>query len=171
MPRRRSREFVDSFGAVTRCIRAIAGDAYAAFEVGTAQAKLIRHIGSAGRISQADLARATQTAPTLTGRALETLVRRGWVLRKRSEKDRREYQLELTPSGYAVRDQIEEARDGIVDRVGAVLDPKDFDDFARIANKILGAFGSAVASPAPNTDVATATPQSLQRGDGGDPGR
>lgn len=165
MPTRRSREFIDSFGAVTRCIRAVAGDAYAAFEVGTAQAKLIRHIGSAGRISQADLARATQTAPTLTGRALETLVRRGWVLRKRSVRDRREYELELTPAGHVVRERVEVARDGIVDQVGAVLDQNDFDDFERIAKKILRAFdGGALAAPV--TEGAAVSPQSPQRGEG-----
>jgi hypothetical protein len=46
-------------------------------------------------ISQADLARATDTDPRLTGRALETLLLRGWVRRKRSKEDRREYILEL----------------------------------------------------------------------------
>jgi DNA-binding MarR family transcriptional regulator len=150
VPKRGSREFIDNFGSVTRCLRAVAGEAYAAFEVGTAQAKLLRHIGSAGRISQADLARATQTAPTLTGRALETLVRRGWVRRKRSEEDRREYELELTAAGHRIRDQVEEARDGIVTRVAAVLDAEDCEDFDRIAKKILGAFGESGRSALPD---------------------
>jgi DNA-binding MarR family transcriptional regulator len=145
--KRGSREFIDSFGAVTRSLRALAEEAYAAFEVGTAQAKLLRHIGSAGRISQADLARATQTAPTLTGRALETLVKRAWVRRKRSEEDRREYELELTPAGHRIRERVEEARDGIVDRVATVLDEKDYEDFDRIAKKILTAFAEFDQSP------------------------
>ena len=143
MPKRGSREFIDRFGAVTRCLRALAGEAYAEFEVGTAQARLLRHIGSAGRISQADLARATQTAPTLTGRALTTLVKRGWVRRRRSEEDRREYVLELTTPGHDIRERVEGARDGLVGRVATVLEQKDYEDFERIAAKILGAFAES----------------------------
>ena len=143
MSKRGSREFIDNFGAVTRCLRALAGEAYAEFEVGTAQARLLRHIGSAGRISQADLARATQTAPTLTGRALATLVKRGWVRRRRSEEDRREYALELTPAGEHIRERVEGARDAFVERVGTVLDQKDYEDFGRISRKILGAFAES----------------------------
>jgi DNA-binding MarR family transcriptional regulator len=108
--------------------------------VGSAQAKCLRHIGKHSRISQADLARATQTAPTLTGRALEPLVERGWVRRKRSEEDRREYVLELTASGRRARQRVERAREGIIEQIATVLDEKDVEDFDRIAKKILAAF-------------------------------
>jgi DNA-binding MarR family transcriptional regulator len=141
--RRDPHEFVDRFGALSRCIRGVAAEAYAALEVGSAQAKFLRHIGRNSRISQADLARATATAPTLTGRALETLIDRGWVRRKRSEEDRREYILELTASGRRARERVEEARDGIVARIGTVLDERDLEDFDRIARKILAAFDGA----------------------------
>ena len=106
-----------------------------------AQAKFLRYIGRNSRISQADLARATETAPTLTGRALETLIERGWIRRKRSGDDRRQYVLELTASGQRTRQRVEEARDGIVERVAMVLDERDFEDFDRIAKKILAALG------------------------------
>jgi DNA-binding MarR family transcriptional regulator len=142
-------EFIDSFGALSRCLRSLASQAYAAFEVGSAQAKFLRHIGRNSRISQADLARATDTAPTLTGRALETLVERGWVRRKRSEEDRREYVLELTASGQRTRQQVEEARKGILDRVTAVLDERDLEDFDRIVKKILAALGNPADSTKP----------------------
>ena len=111
---------------------------------GSAQAKFLRHIGQHSRISQADLARATDTAPTLTGRALETLVERGWVRRKRSAEDRRQYVLELTASGQHARRRVEEAREEIIERLGTVLDDRDREDFDRIARKILVLFqGSA----------------------------
>jgi DNA-binding MarR family transcriptional regulator len=141
-------EFYESFGAVTRCLRSVAAQAYATFEVGSAQAKFLRHIGRHSRISQADLARATATAPTLTGRALETLVERGWVRRKRSEEDRREYVLELTPSGQRARERVEEARAGIIDRIAKALDERDVEDFDRIAKKILAEFEGSVAPEA-----------------------
>jgi DNA-binding MarR family transcriptional regulator len=135
-----SHAFFERFTAVMRCVRSVANEAYATFEVGSVQAKFLRHIGRHGRMSQADLARATDTAPTLTGRALETLVERGWVRRKRSEEDRRQYVLELTASGQRTRERVEQAREGVIQRIGAVLDDKDVEDFERIAKKILAAF-------------------------------
>jgi DNA-binding MarR family transcriptional regulator len=135
-----SHEFFERFGAVSRRIRAVATQAYAAFEIGSAQAKFLRHIGKNSRISQADLARATETAATLTGRAIEPLIERGWVRRKRSEDDRRQYILELTASGQRVRAKVETARDEIIQRVAAALDERDLADFERIAKKILAAF-------------------------------
>jgi DNA-binding MarR family transcriptional regulator len=132
--------FFDRLGEVSRCLRAAASQAYSALEVGTAQAKLLRHIARSSKISQADLARATDTAPTLTGRAIEPLVERGWVRRSRSESDRRQYLLELTASGRRVRDKVESAREEIIARLGAVLDERDVHDFDRIARKILAVF-------------------------------
>jgi DNA-binding MarR family transcriptional regulator len=143
-----SHEFYERLGAVIRTLRSVAEQAYAAFELGSAQAKFLRHIGRHSRISQADLARATETAPTLTGRALETLVQRGWVRRRRSEEDRRQYVLELTASGQRVRERVEEARDGIIERIAAALDERDVEDFDRIAKKILAAFDGPVGEVA-----------------------
>jgi len=140
-------EFFDRFSAVWRSLRTAAGQAYATFDVGTAQAKFLRHIGKNSRISQADLARATDTAPTLTGRVIETLVERGWVRRKRSEQDRREYVLELTAAGQRARDKVEEARQKIIDRIEALLDQRDIDDFDRIAKKVLAEFEGSVDPP------------------------
>ena len=142
MKRRDPHEFIDTFSALSRCLRGLAADAYATIEIGSAQAKFLRYIGKHSRISQAELARATVTAPTLTGRALETLVERGWVRRKRSEEDRRQYILELTASGQRTRERVEEARDGIGEQVAKVLDAKDLEDFDRIVKKVLAAFGS-----------------------------
>jgi DNA-binding MarR family transcriptional regulator len=141
---REPHEFLESFGALSRCLRAVAAQAYATFEVGSAQAKFLRHIGRHSRISQADLARATGTAATLTGRALETLIERGWVRRKRSEEDRRQYLLELTASGQRTRERVESARDGIGERIAAVLDERDLEDFDRIVKKIRAAFEESV---------------------------
>jgi DNA-binding MarR family transcriptional regulator len=141
--KREPHEFFESFSALSRCVRALAAEAYAAIEVGSAQAKLLRYIGRHSGISQADLARATWTAPTLTGRAIEPLVTRGWVRRKRSEEDRRQYILELTAAGQRTRQRVDEARATVIKRMEAVLDAKDIEDFERIANKIVAAFDGA----------------------------
>ena len=140
MTRREPGEFLESFSTVWRTIRSVAAQAYAVFEVGSMQAKFLRHVGRHSRISQADLARATGSDPALTGRALETLIDRGWVRRTRSEEDRRQYVLELTASGHRARKRVEEARERIAERIAAALDERDVEDFQRIAQKILAAF-------------------------------
>jgi DNA-binding MarR family transcriptional regulator len=130
-------ELFDRLVLVLKTLRAGVAQAYAKTEVGSAQAKLLRHIGRHSRISQADLARATDTAPTLTGRAVEPRVERGWIRRTRSDEDRREYLLALTPSGERMRAKVEEAREELVQRLAAAMDDRDADDFERIAKKIL----------------------------------
>ncbi len=147
--KRDKHEFYERFVGVARRLRSVAAQAYATFEVGSAQAKFLRHIGQHSRLSQADLARATDTAPTLTGRALEPLIERGWVRRKRSEEDRRQYVLELTASGQRARERVEKVRAEISDRLANVLDDRDVEDFDRIATKILQALQiEAEAGPA-----------------------
>jgi DNA-binding MarR family transcriptional regulator len=141
MGRGKPDEFIESFGAVSKCLRALIAREYAGFEVGGTQAKFVRYIGRNSRISQAELARATRTDRALTGRALATLIDRGWVRRKRSEEDRREYVLELTASGQRFRKQVDEARNQISARVVAELDDRDLVAFDRLAKKLLGAFG------------------------------
>jgi DNA-binding MarR family transcriptional regulator len=138
---RNSQAFYERLTALLRSLREVRAQAYATLDLGSAQAKLLRHIGQQSRISQADLARATDTAPTLTGRALEPLVERGWVRRKRSEEDRRQYVLELSAAGQRVRDRVETVREGIIEQMATVLDDRDFADFDRIATKILAVFG------------------------------
>jgi DNA-binding MarR family transcriptional regulator len=135
--RRDPDEFLESYRALARCLRTVTTAAYATFEVGSAQAKFLRHIGQDSRISQADLARATGTDPTLTGRVLEPLVERGWVRRTRSEEDRRQYVLELTAAGQRARQKVEEARKRIAARMAKVLDARDLEDFDRIVKKLL----------------------------------
>jgi DNA-binding MarR family transcriptional regulator len=132
-------EFYERLGEVMRALRSVAAQAYAPLDLGTAQAKFLRYIGEEKGISQAALARATFTAPTLTGRALEPLVERGWVRRTRSREDRREYVLELTAAGQRARARVLAARDQIIAQVAQALDARDVADFDRIAQKILAA--------------------------------
>ena len=140
MARREPVEFIENFGALSRSLRAVAAHEYATLELGATQAKFVRYIGKNSAISQADLARATQTDPASTGRALESLVERGWVHRTRSEEDRRQYVLELSAAGQRIRKRVEEARSRAAERVVAMLDESDLDAFERITRKLLAAF-------------------------------
>ncbi|HVV52673.1 MAG TPA: MarR family winged helix-turn-helix transcriptional regulator, partial [Polyangia bacterium] len=104
LPPEEARALYDRLGVVLRAVRAAADVEYARLGIGNAQAKFVRHLGVQSRLSQADLARATSAAPTLTGRALESLIERGWVRRRRSADDRRQYLLELTAAGQRARE-------------------------------------------------------------------
>jgi DNA-binding MarR family transcriptional regulator len=133
-------EFLETFGALARCLRALGTHSYGTVELSRTQARFLRHIGQHSRISQAALSRATATDPTLTGRTLQLLIERGWVRRKRSEEDRREYVLELGAAGQSARKRAEAIREQIAERIAAVLQEKDLEDFERIAKKLLAAF-------------------------------
>lgn len=141
MTRRDPIEFLETFGSIKRAFSALAAGAYVEAEIGSTQAKFIRVIGTRSKISQAELARATSTDPALTGRALESLIERGWVRRERSEEDRREYVLELSATGKRAQQRVEKLRVQLAAKVVAVLDDRDMEDFQRVANKIVAAFG------------------------------
>lgn len=140
MPRREpEEEFFERFSALSQRLRLVAAREYGTFDIGSAQAKFLRHIGKHGRSSQAELARATGTDPTLTGRALESLIERGWIRRERSEEDRRQYVLELTEEGQRARKRVEDARRRIIRRLFSEMDARDLDDFDRLTKKLLAA--------------------------------
>jgi DNA-binding MarR family transcriptional regulator len=150
MARRRDpNEFIDQLAAIRRTVSALAAQAYAQLGLGRTQAMFLRHIGRNSRISQAELARATVTDPALTGRVLQTLIDRGLVRRERSERDRREYVLELSATGKRARERVEKLRAQIAAEVVAVLSERDLDDFDRIAEKIIVAL-----EPRPRPSVA-----------------
>ena len=145
MARRRDpNEFIDMFGALKRCLSAVAVQAYATADMGATQAKFLLQIGQQSGISQAELARATSTDPTLTGRVLSALIERGLVRRKRSAEDRREYVLELTASGRRAQERVEKLRVQIAARVVDALEDRDIEDFDRVTRKILAAFETPV---------------------------
>lgn len=137
MSRRDPEAFIDTFVSVRRRISAVAAQAYAGADLGPMQAKLLRHLGKHAPISQAELARITDSDPALAGRVLTTLIERGLIVRERSTVDRREYVLELTAAGRRLRDRIDKLRSEVAARVVGALDARDLDDFDRIAKKIL----------------------------------
>ena len=91
--------FDETFGALKRCINSLVSQAYAEAALGPTQVRVLRYIGKHAPISQAEIARATATDPALTGRALQALIEREWVLRERSAEDRRQYLLKLGAAG------------------------------------------------------------------------
>jgi DNA-binding MarR family transcriptional regulator len=141
--RREPVDFIDSFGLLKRRLTWVATQAYAAAGMARMQGRLLRQIGKHSPISQAELARATDTDPALTGRILQGLMEEGLVRRERSDEDRREYVLELTATGRRAKERVDKARVDLAARLAAVLDDRDLDDFDRIVKKVLDAFEPA----------------------------
>ncbi len=132
--------FIEKFGALWRCLMSVSDEAYTPEKLWSTQARILRYVGQHRGISQAELARATETAPTLTGRLLQTLLQRGLVKRTRSKEDKREYLLTLGADGQRMRRRVDAARLRFAARVVAVLDERDLEDFDRIAQKLFDAF-------------------------------
>src|ERR1700760_456532 len=128
MPSKRdSARFVETFTALKKCVNAVARQAYATLGLGQTQVRFLREIGQGDGVSQADLARATNTDPALTGRALQTLIERGWILRERSKQDRRGYVLSLSASGLRALGRIKQARLHLMEKVTGPLDHRDLE--------------------------------------------
>ena len=148
MAKREAEHFLDRFGALARAVRLAAAQTYATFDVGSTQARFLRYLQQHPGSSQAELARATVTDPTLTGRVLESLVERGWVKRERSKDDRRQYVLELSAAGRRACARVDGARAEIAERMVTALEERDLRDFERIAGKLLEVLeGSAAQRP------------------------
>lgn len=148
---RRPEQTLDQLGEITRAVRLLSGQAYASFDVGTTQAKFLRYLGEHQPLSQAELARATVTDPTLTGRVVQSLIERGWVDRDVSTEDRRQYVLSLTRSGQRVRKQVEAARHNVAARLVAALDDADLAAFERIAAKLKATLALGTTPPSEAT--------------------
>ena len=136
--------FIERFTAVKKRISTLAAQAYAEAGVGSLQAKLVQHLGLRSPISQAELARATDSDAPLTGRAIHTLLARKVVRRARSDQDRREYVVSLTPAGRRLFERVAKLQDRIASRIVDALDDRDIADFERIAAKILAATEGSV---------------------------
>lgn len=133
-------DFMDLFGLLKRRLMALAAEVYATAGMSPTAGRFVRHIGRHARLSQAELARATDTDPALAGRTVQMLIDAGLVRRERSEEDRRELLVELTAAGRRASARFDQTRDELAQRIAAVLDERDLRDFERVVRKLLAAF-------------------------------
>lgn len=128
--------FLESYVALKRRLDAVCAETYGASEFSAVQAKILRHVANQPGISQAELARATATDPALVGRALQPMLDLGWIERRRSDEDRREYVLSLTPAGRGPHKRACDVRASLAAKLVAYLDERDLEDFDRIVGKL-----------------------------------
>ncbi len=154
--------FLDTLSTLVRNVSSLGAEMYGEVGMGRTQAKVLRQVARREGISQAELARATDTDPALTGRTLQGLLERGMLRRERSESDRREHLLYLGPQGREALERVERVRTRFAERLVRPLDEHDLEDFDRIATKLLAAL--TAENEAGQSTATAATPRPRSRG-------
>jgi DNA-binding MarR family transcriptional regulator len=139
-PSPQAQGFLENVTAFKRALRQGAASAYGEFSLGDTQMKVLRYVAKNPGVSQAALARATETDPALLGRALRSLLQRGELKRSRSKEDARAFVVDLGIKGHALAEQINAANQQLIERLLSPFDARDFTDFARIVEKLKRAF-------------------------------
>lgn len=99
--------FLSLFGRIRRLLNVRATQAFKPFRIGTKQALLLRQMRESGPSTLIELARNTVTDPTSTGKIIESLIKRKWVVKTDHPYDRRSWRVSLTRSGKATVREID----------------------------------------------------------------
>lgn len=131
--------FVENLAALKRASRLAAATAYESLGLNDTQMKMLRFVAANPPVTQAELARATETDASLLGRSMTSLLQRGELKRTPSPDDRRAYVVALGPYGKRLLARVNEASERLVRQLSAPLDARDLADFERITNKLVSA--------------------------------
>jgi DNA-binding MarR family transcriptional regulator len=74
--------------------------------------------------------------PSAAARSLTVLSKRGWIRRRRGERDRRESHVELTARGRRFVTRVEATYSDVARLLGARLDDRDIADLERMCAKL-----------------------------------
>jgi DNA-binding MarR family transcriptional regulator len=104
--------------------------------LGPLQAGIVRRLGELGTASLADIARLMGVGPAAVGRANDTLVAKGWVLRVDHPSDRRRWQVSLSPKGKKLLAQVNAAYEDLAADFCGALDKKEKADLLALLSKV-----------------------------------
>jgi DNA-binding MarR family transcriptional regulator len=96
-----------------------------ALGLGTLQAGIVRRLGDLETASLAELARLMAVDPAAIGRANDTLMKKGWVVRVDDPKDRRRWQVSLSPKGHKLLKSVRGAYTQMAEEFSAGLKPAE----------------------------------------------
>jgi DNA-binding MarR family transcriptional regulator len=85
------------------------GEHCKALGLGTLQAGIVRRLGELEKASLAELARLMAVDPAAIGRANDTLMKKGWVVRVDDPEDRRRWRVSLSPKGHKLLKSVQAA--------------------------------------------------------------
>jgi DNA-binding MarR family transcriptional regulator len=143
-------DLVRAFRRLVRAIGQLEESATAAVGLPRAQAHALLAVAAMGRPAMTMVARELGLAPSTVTRALDPLVRRGFLKRESSLDDRRVVVVALTASGRHAVERIEAALDLAYARVTAGAGPGSRKRFAAAARELVGAIEQVPAArPSP----------------------
>ncbi len=111
--------------------------------LGPLQAGIVRRLGGLGTASLADLARLMGVDPAAIGRANDTLMKKGLVLRVDHPSDRRRWQVSLSPKGTKLLAEVKAEYETIAAAFGAGLAKKEKDNLLELLSKVEGGLDKA----------------------------
>lgn len=101
-------ELLVAFGKIRRRLNLIATQALKPLGIGPKQALLLRALQEAkGALSLSEMAESTLTDPAATGRAIESLLKKGWVKQTDDPDDKRRWLVSLTKEGRKITGEVE----------------------------------------------------------------
>ncbi len=107
--------------------------------IGVKQSVIIRHLAHQGKQTLTALSRATMTDLGATCRAVEALVKRGWLSEQVGRSDRRCREVALSAKGKRLAGQIERIYVNLAKKLAHTLSPSEKKSFSEKLVKIADA--------------------------------
>jgi DNA-binding MarR family transcriptional regulator len=101
-----SAEILERFAELRRRGQLLGMQKLRELNIGPKQALMVCKLSQAGELTMIELARATTTDPAALGKAIQSLVARGWVAQKVDRKDARKKVLRLTSRGTRLSEKL-----------------------------------------------------------------
>ena len=125
-----------AYSRIKHQVAGLAGELFKPMGLGPLQAGIVRRLGEMGTASLADLARITCVDPAAIGRANDTLIKKGWVLRIDHPTDRRQWQVSLSPKGKKLLAGVRTEYEKVAAQFSAGLNLKEKTSLLALLSKV-----------------------------------
>jgi DNA-binding MarR family transcriptional regulator len=129
---------LEIFAQIRRQINLLFTAQLKSLELGPKQAIMLKFIHKSPRSSHAQLARATATDPAAVGRATDSLVKQGLILREEHPQDRRQWVLILSKRGKEVMEPVNKIIESISEDFLYALNGRERVQLKSLLKKIHG---------------------------------
>jgi DNA-binding MarR family transcriptional regulator len=129
------------FGVIRRRLNIAVTQMLKPLGIGPKQAVILRYIAENPECSLASAARATATDPAALGRAIDALIRSGWVVRHPHSTDKRKSGLSLTRSGAVKTRRVQKIYQSVAAHFVSALTPAERRAFDHCLSKINASLG------------------------------
>ena len=130
-------EALKQIGYLRRGLNLMATQRLKPLGLGPKQGMLLLHLARHSKCSLADLSKATVTDPAATSRAIDSLIRKGWVEQREHPSDKRRWELVLTPRGRKMVKRVDTVYCEIGDEVVEALSGPEKKLFLTLLKKLL----------------------------------